>query len=491
MFGDDVVFPEDVLENYTIPDLNRLVEDFFKENSMNMKSRHDADIALPLNNIAKAQEKQQRHYAKKTSKYGEIKFEVGDSVLLLNTRQRTRKEGVLESKYHGPYKIMSVEGKRVKLQTISGKQLGTMYSIAHLKPVKEPTTLAAESTSEGKTGTEIGVGDAEPETPMEEIREVDGTVSHDSKVENIEVTAIEKEEYIGQDVSNNDTSDADDSFDDMLTEEVEDKQWLLKVKLVMTSKHTERLEAKVRNIKLYGSSFHCLKPRSWISDEVIDAFLSCVVEKADGKVQAISSVVSTVILSGRATQVKVKSELLQNDILLLPYHTPGHWVLAIALMKKKELLIIDPLCDEIRYERTCLRNWRNFIKRLTSKSSSDWNSKIMQHPRQSDGHNCGPLILKFAETYLQHKDISTVETTQKANTAFRRHIAILLMKESESVEDYCIYCNLIDCEKESEDCTMVQCDSCKRWAHIPCITEGINQENLTYEKKEYNCKTCA
>ncbi|XP_030435778.1 uncharacterized protein LOC115659574 isoform X2 [Gopherus evgoodei] len=337
MFGDDVVFPEDVLENYTvsvcysqhlscthgilcafilqiqpllhlftkIPDLNMLVEDFFKENSMNMKSRHDADIVLPLSNITKAQEKQQRHYAKKTSKYGEITFEVGDSVLLLNTRQRTRKEGVLESKYHGPYKIMSVEGKRVKLQTISGKQLGTMYSIAHLKPVKEPTTLAAESTSEGKTGTEIGVGDAEPETPREEIREVDGTVSHDSKVENIEVTAIEKEEYIGQDVSNNDTSDADDSFDDMLTEEVEDKQWLLKVKLVMTSKHTERLEAKVRNIKLYGSSFHCLKPRSWISDEVIDAFLSCVVEKADGK-----------------------SELLQNDILLLPYHTPGHWVLA-------------------------------------------------------------------------------------------------------------------------------------------------------------------
>ncbi|CAM4574321.1 unnamed protein product, partial [Caretta caretta] len=35
----------------------------------------------------------------------------------------------------------------------------------------------------------------------------------------------------------------------------------------MITKHTERLEAKVRNIKVYGSSFHCLKPRSWISDE--------------------------------------------------------------------------------------------------------------------------------------------------------------------------------------------------------------------------------
>ncbi|CAM4465217.1 unnamed protein product, partial [Lepidochelys olivacea] len=87
---------------------------------------------------------------------------------------------------------------------------------------------------------------------------------------------------------------------------------------------------------------------------------------------------------------------LQCDILLLPYHTPGHWVLAIALMQTKELLIIDPWCDEMRYERTCLRNWRNFIKRLTSNSPSDWKSKIVQHSRQSDGHNCGPLILKKA-----------------------------------------------------------------------------------------------
>ncbi|XP_039395212.1 transcription factor BYE1-like [Mauremys reevesii] len=93
--------------------------------------------------------------------------------------------------------------------------------------------------------------------------------------------------------------------------------------------------------------------------------------------------------------------------------------------------------------------------------------------------------------YLQHKDFSAVETTQGATTAFRRHIAILLMKESESVEDYCIYCNCINCEKENEDCTMVQCDSCKRWAHIPCIAEGTNQENLKDEKKEYNCKKCA
>ncbi|CAM2098109.1 unnamed protein product [Caretta caretta] len=50
---------------------------------------------------------------------------------------------------------------------------------------------------------------------------------------------------------------------------------------------------------------------------------------------------------------------------------------------------------------------------------------------------------------LEQKDIRSVETSQEANTAFRRQIAIVLMKESESVEDYCIYCNLVSCEKKS------------------------------------------
>ncbi|XP_044838845.1 uncharacterized protein LOC123345850 [Mauremys mutica] len=56
------------------------------------------------------------------------------------------------------------------------------------------------------------------------------------------------------------------------------------------------------------------------------------------------------------------------------------------------------------------KNFRNFIKRLTSKSSSDWNSKIVQHPRQSDGHNCGPLILKKAwRTSAYTATLSTVK----------------------------------------------------------------------------------
>ncbi|CAM5148798.1 unnamed protein product [Natator depressus] len=114
------------------------------------------------------------------------------------------------------------------------------------------------------------------------------------------------------------------------------------VKFVQTHKVTQRLEAKVREIHLYDTSFYSLKPRSWLGVEVI---------------QAVSSVASTSILSGRAKLKLEKSGIMQSDLLLLPFNAPKHWVLVITLMETKEVLIIDPLGDETRYERTFLRTW--------------------------------------------------------------------------------------------------------------------------------------
>ncbi|CAM5130853.1 unnamed protein product [Natator depressus] len=42
------------------------------------------------------------------------------------------------------------------------------------------------------------------------------------------------------------------------------------------------------------------------------------------------------------------------------------------------------------------------------------------------------------------------------------------MERQKSVEDYCIYCNLVSCEKESEECTMVSETNA-----INCLRIGI------------------
>ncbi|XP_067409985.1 uncharacterized protein [Emydura macquarii macquarii] len=209
------------------------------------------------------------------------------------------------------------------------------------------------------------------------------------------------------------------------------------------------------------------------------------------QVQAISSVISTTILNGTARSCfSMKREMITKDIVLLPFNSSNHWVIGIALMAKKELLIIDPLCQETKYVEEWLKNWRAFLFRDRSKGTIGWKTKVLEHKAQSDGHNCGPLILRFAESYLLEEDIRTVETTEEAMNIFRRKIAIRLLQESDSVEDYCIYCSFMTCTQK-KDCMMVQCDSCKRWAHVLCIPGGISEDILHDEHKEYKCKKCA
>lgn len=84
----------------------------------------------------------------------------------------------LPNKTHrGPYKINTVEGKRVKLESLSRKPLATTYSISHLKPFKEPPAAASETISKKSIETEIAVGDTEPKPLSKDIGKLDDDVS--------------------------------------------------------------------------------------------------------------------------------------------------------------------------------------------------------------------------------------------------------------------------------------------------------------------------
>ncbi|CAM4702954.1 unnamed protein product, partial [Caretta caretta] len=85
---------------------------------------------------------------------------------------------------------------------------------------------------------------------------------------------------------------------------------------------------------------------------------------------------------------------LQRDVLLLPFNAPNHWVIVISRTETEEALTIDPWGNEMTYERESLRNWRSFLYQRTGKLTENWKTKILEHHRQIDGHNCGPLILK-------------------------------------------------------------------------------------------------
>ncbi|KAJ1204199.1 hypothetical protein NDU88_007980 [Pleurodeles waltl] len=98
-------------------------------------------------NIDIAQEKQKEKYEKRVSKrYKPCTFAEGQLVFLKNSRRTTRKGGVLESKFTGPYIITEINEKRVKLANASNVPLARTFNIDMLRTYKSSTVI---NTPEG------------------------------------------------------------------------------------------------------------------------------------------------------------------------------------------------------------------------------------------------------------------------------------------------------------------------------------------------------
>lgn len=181
-------------------------------------------------NIEVAQEKQKEKFKKRvTKKYKPCTFTEGQLVLLKNCRRSTRKGGILEHKFTGPYTISKIEGKRVKLLNASNLPLRTTHNLDMLRPYK--------SSGSSKPLQATMTNQEYPESPFE-------TISEDI-----------------EDLEENETCVPMGDLKDQAS------NTLKKLVTVWDKPVIGRLEAIVSNIKLYESSFQSLKTPQWIVDE--------------------------------------------------------------------------------------------------------------------------------------------------------------------------------------------------------------------------------
>ena len=90
------------------------------------------DRIKALENIERSQEQQKNRHDNKIKK--EIKFEIGDKILLKDAAKEKQWSGKLSSKWKGPYYIHEIIRKGAyKLRTLDGKVLKTSHNIKHLK----------------------------------------------------------------------------------------------------------------------------------------------------------------------------------------------------------------------------------------------------------------------------------------------------------------------------------------------------------------------
>lgn len=133
MFRRDPVLPIYLDTGSQVKD-GATTEETIKELTERVVSEKKAAEEKMAMNIAKSQSRQKKNYDKRhTGKSSEIVE--GSLVLLKNNKNNHRMGGKLETKYIGPYEVVSLQGKgRAKLKNLStGKELRNTYHVVNLK----------------------------------------------------------------------------------------------------------------------------------------------------------------------------------------------------------------------------------------------------------------------------------------------------------------------------------------------------------------------
>ncbi|KAL4006079.1 hypothetical protein ACER0C_005792 [Sarotherodon galilaeus] len=344
MYGREAVFPSEVppqvpISNIILPDDKRY-SDYVQSES---EAQH-AVKETAQENIAKSQDKQKVAYAKRVlKKYKNVVYNVGDQILLLNMRKRGRKGGRLEPDFSGPYTIDDISGKCVRLKNAEGNTLKSLYMVIfeflsqHLNlntvQVSTPTEPVESSPS----------SEMQPCSPQH----------HHEALQNNRPSVIQFAPKIAQVKS----VQAPEELVPVTPQKPSTQE---KVKWLWAAKDTGRVEAVVGPYKLYDSSFHTLENSGWLSDEVIDAYLHCLIRKQKEPVYQLSCVVATSLFSGK---FKCVSKMLfpAEDIWLCPLNFGAHWILVVVKISSRSILLLDPLGSEGCYERKIMRNWSKML----------------------------------------------------------------------------------------------------------------------------------
>ncbi|KAM8967036.1 uncharacterized protein RCH25_025715 [Pelodytes ibericus] len=215
MYGREAVFPCEVpvnlpLENIILPE-ETSYEGYFDEK----KSRLEDSKEKTSENMEKSQEKQKKAHMKKVlKKYKNISYSVGNEVLLYNMRRKGRKGGRMEPDFFGPYTIMEICGKVVKLCTLDGAPLKQKINVDHIKPYIRSARTTAPKT----------------QASSEEIITSVSSVPHRASV--IHFATI-------------------------------------KIKILWSAEDDNSVAAVVGPYNLYVSSFHTLRGTQWLVDEIV------------------------------------------------------------------------------------------------------------------------------------------------------------------------------------------------------------------------------
>ncbi|XP_071668465.1 sentrin-specific protease 2 isoform X2 [Patagioenas fasciata] len=172
-------------------------------------------------------------------------------------------------------------------------------------------------------------------------------------------------------------------------------------------------------LRVTREDIHTLQNLRWLNDEIINFYMSLLVErnKKEGypSVHAFSTFFYPKLISEGYKAVRRWTrgvDLFKQDIVLVPIHLRVHWALAVIDVRKKTIKYFDSMaqkgskiCDTLfRYLQEESREKRN-----QELSISEWtlhNMEPHEIPQQTNGSDCGVFTCKFADYISRDKPIT-------------------------------------------------------------------------------------
>ncbi|XP_028435576.1 uncharacterized protein LOC114556739 isoform X1 [Perca flavescens] len=232
------------------------------------------------------------------------------------------------------------------------------------------------------------------------------------------------------------------------------------VQKLWSSKDTGQVEAVVGPYKIYDASLRTLSGHGWLSDEIIDAYLHCIMKLAKIPVHCLDAVLGSSVFHHGRFRVVQKMKLPTASTWICPVNVGGHWILVIVKMDEKSLLVIDHLEIFGRQEV----------------SEGPWTIQTAKHNLQQDGSSCGVLILMSSFSKVEVSAL--LKQTQRRSQPQESKLQFTLLECKDGVEDLCVSCNMLQFDAEEDFTEMVQCDICLRWTHKECTSATLASEHF-------------
>lgn len=173
-------------------------------------------------------------------------------------------------------------------------------------------------------------------------------------------------------------------------------------------------------------------------------------------------------------------------IVFIPYCYKQHWCLLMLNVRSKLIYHFNPLPIgdkhgerlQIKGKQRAIEAFLRYLAKCREMSQTNgegfdnlafiewkWNREIERPynlPYQSDGYNCGPLVIYYMRLLSGMKTVENFEANQ-----YRLELKKLLSTKYDSIDLTCIYCY----NDDKND--VVYCNTCALWAHRTCLERGL------------------